>query len=114
MINAVIDYFEQAKAYLIVPVHPTSEIETVNAYVVDAAIIIMIILFVISTALSILLAPKPPKPPNDEAQAQEAPQNDPSKYVPVIFGRARIKDPIIAWYGNTKAVPIMSDQGGKK
>ena len=77
-------------------------------------IIVLLIIQVIMIALSILLAPKPPTPPNAEAGAQDAPQNDPSKYAGVIFGRARIKDPITAWFGNTKAEPIMSDTGGKK
>jgi hypothetical protein len=94
---------------------PAFGVETVNAVMGwDDAIYIMVILMVVSTALSILLAPKPPRPPDAELQKQEAPTNDPSKYVGVIFGRARIKDPIIAWFGNTKQVPIMSDQGGKK
>jgi hypothetical protein len=65
-------------------------------------------------ALSAIMAPKPPQPPNAELQKQDAPQNDPSKYVGVAFGRVRTKDPIIAWSGNKKAVPIMSDQRGKK
>jgi hypothetical protein len=88
-------------------------IQTLNADG-GASLIIMLVLFVISTALSILLAPKPPRPPDAELQTQDAPQNDPSKYVGVAFGRVRTKDPIIAWFGNTQAVPIMSDQRGKK
>ncbi len=78
------------------------------------AAVILLVILIVAMALSYLLSPKPPQPPDAELQKQQAPTNDPSKYVGVIFGRARIKDPTIAWFGNTKQVPIMSDQGGKK
>jgi hypothetical protein len=88
-------------------------IQTLNADF-GISFFIMLAVMVVATALSMLLAPKPPSPPDAELQKQDAPQNDPSKYVGVAFGRVRTKDPIIAWFGNTAAVPIMSDQRGKK
>jgi hypothetical protein len=93
---------------------PVAGVETVNALFGIDDTIIFLVLFVISTALSFLLAPKAPKPPDAQLEDVKAPQNDPSQYVSVVFGRARIKDPIIAWFGNTHAEPIMSDEGGKK
>jgi hypothetical protein len=92
---------------------PLGGVETVHADG-GASFLIMMVVMVISMVLSMVLAPKPPRPPDAELQKQETPTNDPSKYVGVAFGRVRVKDPIIAWFGNTKQVPIMSDQGGKK
>jgi hypothetical protein len=77
-------------------------------------IIILLVIMIALMALSILMSPKAPAPPSPEAGDQQAPQNDPSKSLGVIFGRARIPDPNVAWFGNTSQLPIMSDSGGKK
>jgi hypothetical protein len=76
--------------------------------------IVLLVVMIALMALSMLLAPKPPQPPDAELQKQDAPRNDPSKYLGVAFGRVRTKDAVVGWSGNKKAVPIMSDQRGKK
>jgi hypothetical protein len=88
-------------------------IQTLNADF-GISFFIMMAVLAVATALSILLAPKPPSPPDAELQTQDTPRNDPSKYLGVAFGRVRTKDAIVGWSGNKKAVPIMSDQRGKK
>jgi hypothetical protein len=93
---------------------PVGGVETVNAVMGWDDAIYMLIVMAVSTALSMVLAPKPPRPPDAELQTQDTPRNDPSKYLGVAFGRVRTKDAIVGWSGNKKAVPIMSDQRGKK
>ena len=72
-----------------------------------------LIVWVITTALSSLLAPRPkvttPKP--GEVEAPIAANDSP---IPVLFGTRVIKQPNCVWFGDVRTTPIKSSGGGKK
>ncbi|WP_020160508.1 hypothetical protein [Methylobacter marinus] len=73
--------------------------------------VVLIIIQLIAMALSVLLAPKPKAP---EAQALEnVPQADPSRFVPVLFGKRTFKSANIVWYGDRSTRPHKVSQGKK-
>lgn len=70
-------------------------------------------LWVLTTALSYLLAPKPEKPKPAALEDFDVPTVDQDRDMEVIFGTVWDDDPNIVWYGDLRAVPIKK-KGGKK
>jgi hypothetical protein len=72
-----------------------------------------LIVWVITTALSSLLAPRPkattPKPGDVEAPIAATDSS-----IPVLFGTRIIKQPNCVWFGDVRTTPIKSSGGGKK
>jgi hypothetical protein len=67
---------------------------------------VYIVVMVIATALSILLRPKPLVPNLLPGATEEAPIADYGAVLPVLFGRAFIKQPNCVWWGAVRVVPI--------
>lgn len=74
---------------------------------------VQIALLVISTIITILLAPKPAKPKPASLDDFDIPTADPSRPIPVVFGTVHITGANCVWYGNLNADPI-KEKGGKK
>jgi hypothetical protein len=90
--------------------------QTVKAvFGVDDAIYIgvMLILMVVSTTLSILLAPKPPSAKAATLEDFSAPTAEQDRPIPVIFGTVWITGPNVVWYGDLRTEGIPAP-GGKK
>jgi hypothetical protein len=89
---------------------------TVNAvFGVDDAIYIgiMLVLMVVSTALQILLAPKPPSAKAATLEDFSVPTAEQDRPIPVIFGTVWITGPNVVWYGDLRTEGIPAP-GGKK
>jgi hypothetical protein len=76
-------------------------------------LVIFIALIVISVIAAIFLTPKPPKP-KDTTQTLEVPVTKIGTIIPVLFGRRKIPNPIIAWYGNVRILKVKVSTSGKK
>lgn len=74
-----------------------------------AAIAVSLVL----SAISFVLAPKPPGPKNAIAGKLDIPAPPLGKPIPVVFGKVWIKDAGVIYYGNETTGKIKSD-GGKK
>lgn len=72
-----------------------------------------IILFVVSSLVSILLAPKPQNAKAAGLDEFSAPTAEAGREIPVLFGTRLIKGANVVWYGDLEAVPIKK-KGGKK
>ena len=72
-----------------------------------------IVLWVVFTALSALLAPKPKAPKPAALDEFDVPTAENGRPVPVIFGTAWVKSANTIWYGDLRADPIYYE-GGKK
>lgn len=72
-----------------------------------------IVWWVVSSVISMLLAPKPEKPKPASLSDFKAPTAEEGRPVPVIFGTVLVKGPNVVWYGDLRTKPIKSD-GGKK
>lgn len=68
---------------------------------------------VVSTLISMALAPKPPRPKPAELSDVDAPTAEEGRPIPVVFGMVLIKGPNVVWYGDLAAEPIKKN-GGKK
>lgn len=66
-----------------------------------------------SIAISYLLRPKPQVTPPATLDEFEVPVAQEGKPIAVVFGRRRVADPNVVWYGDLKTVAI-SSSGGKK
>ncbi len=71
----------------------------------------VILMFVISVALSFALRPKPPAVNPQSMDAQSMPVAEIGKPVPVVFGQVWVRGSNILWYGNLRTSAIKS--GGK-
>lgn len=78
--------------------------------------IIAIVLFIISTVLTLLLTPKPHQIVPTAATLDEfqLPQHDEGTPANIFFGIVWVPDPMILWYGNLRNDPITKSAGGKK
>lgn len=74
---------------------------------------ILLVLFIASSVLSMVLAPKPPKPKPAALSDFEVPTAEEGRPIPVVFGTVTIKGPNVVWYGDLLAKPIKK-KGGKK
>ncbi|MEE8128199.1 hypothetical protein [Candidatus Vondammii sp. HM_W22] len=66
------------------------------------------IFWIITTALSYMLAPKPPVPKPASLEDFDAPTATEGRAVPVIFGTVTVKSPNVVWYGHLKTAPNKS------
>jgi hypothetical protein len=90
--------------------------QTVNAiFGIDDAVYIavMLVLMAVSTALQILLAPKPPVPKSASLEDFNVPTAEQDRPIPVIFGTVTITGPNVVWYGDLYAEPIPAPSGKK-
>jgi hypothetical protein len=67
-----------------------------------------LVIFVVSLALSYLLAPKPPNLNIKAAKLDDfdAPTASESRSIPVLFGRRRLSGPNVVWYGDLRVRAI--------
>lgn len=65
-----------------------------------------IIIFIVAIALSIALAPKPPRPKAATISDFELPTAEEGRPVPVVFGQVDITGPNVLWYGALGTDPI--------
>jgi len=72
-----------------------------------------IAVWVFTTAISYLLAPKPPEPKPASLSDINMPNADADKSWPVVFGTVTDESPSVGWYGDLRSVAIKS-KGGKK
>ncbi len=70
------------------------------------------IIWIVTTALSYILAPKPEAPKPASLDDFNVPTADPERNIPVVFGTVWVEDPNTVWYGDLLAVPIRAE-GGK-
>ena len=70
-------------------------------------------IWVITTAISYALAPKPPEPSPISLDDIKMPNTDADKSWSVVFGTVTDESPHVGWYGDLRTVPIKSS-GGKK
>jgi hypothetical protein len=78
----------------------------------------MVGVWIASLALSALLAPEPEKPA-DAVPATvkdfDIPTTAEGTSLRVLFGKAKVKGPVVAWWGDLKAIPIKQKiDSGKK
>lgn len=73
-----------------------------------------ILYYVVTLALSIALAPKPPKPKAAALEDFEFPTAEEGRPIPVIFGEVDITGPNVLWYGNLRVQPIKKRSGFSK
>ncbi len=72
-----------------------------------------ILIWIATTLIQYLLAPKPPAPKAAELKDFDAPTADEGRPIPVVFGTVLVKSPNVVWYGDLRTTPIKS-KGGKK
>ena len=72
-----------------------------------------ILVWVITTVIGSLLAPRPQKPAAPSAGNLEVPVAEAGKPIPVLFGTRIIRQANVVWYGDLVADPIRK-KGGKK
>jgi hypothetical protein len=75
-----------------------------------------LLVWVVTTVLSALLAPRPKVQDAQPGQIGEkdipmASQNAP---IPVLFGTRVLSQPNVVWYGDVQVQPIRKSSGGKK
>lgn len=78
---------------------------------ISAAIYVAIV--VISTYVSLALAPKPPVPKPAELTDFDAPTAEEGRPIPVVFGTVKVTGSNVLWYGSLYNSPIRQ-KGGKK
>jgi len=66
----------------------------------------MLVIFLITTLISMALAPKPPNAKADGLEDFTAPTSDPKRPIGVLFGTARIKGSHCVYYGDLKSSAI--------
>lgn len=71
---------------------------------------IQFIVWAITSVISYLLQPKPPKPQPGKV---EIPTVEEGRKIGILFGGRWIKSPHIFWWGDVRTTPIKS-KGGKK
>ena len=77
---------------------------------------VQIAIWVITTVIGMLLAPKPPKPASATPGNLDVPVAEFGKPIPVLFGTRVIRQANVVWYGDVKTTEIRqsSGSGGKK
>jgi hypothetical protein len=73
-----------------------------------------IALFIVSTIIQVLLAPRPRVEAPQPATEFDAPLAEEGHPVPVVFGEVWLRAPNVVWYGDIAVQPIRSGGGGKK
>lgn len=72
-----------------------------------------VIVWVVMTYLSYVMAPKPQDAPAANLEDSDIPMADEGVEIPVVFGTRDISGANVVWYGDIKTTPIKSS-GGKK
>jgi hypothetical protein len=72
---------------------------------------IAIVLFLVSTAISILLAPKPPRPAAATLADFDFPTAEEGRPIPVVFGTRYVTGPNVLWYGDLSSKAIRKKSG---
>jgi hypothetical protein len=67
---------------------------------------VQIIYYIIVLILSIVLAPKPPKPRSAALEDFDVPVAEEDRPIPVLFGTWRITGANVLWYGDLKSIKI--------
>ena len=77
---------------------------------------VQLVLMIVSTAISMSMAPDAPTNPNAEAGKLETPTAEEGSPIPVIFGTVIVKRSNVVWYGDSLVTDIVVDSGsgGKK
>jgi hypothetical protein len=73
-----------------------------------------ILVWVITTVIGALLAPRPPKPQSPTPGNLDVPVAEAGKPIPVLFGTRVIRQANVVWYGDVKTTPIKQSSGGGK
>lgn len=75
-----------------------------------------IIVWVITTVLSALLAPRPKVQDATPGQIgdKDIPMASADAPIPVLFGTRVLSQPNVVWWGDVRVVPIRRKGGGKK
>lgn len=75
-----------------------------------------IIIWVVTTVLSALLAPRPKVQDAQPSQIgdKDVPIASQDAPIPVLFGTRVISGPNVVWYGDVQVRPIRKSSGGKK
>lgn len=71
------------------------------------------IVLVVTTAISIALAPKPPSPKPASLADFDVPTAEEGRPIPVVFGTKVIRGANVVWYGDLRTEAIRK-KGGKK
>ncbi len=71
------------------------------------------IVLVVTTAISIALAPKPPTPKPATLSDFDVPTAEEGRPIPVVFGTKVIRGANVVWYGDLSTQAIRK-KGGKK
>ena len=77
---------------------------------------VQIAIWVITTVIGMMLAPKPPKPAAPTPGNLDVPVAESGKPISVLFGTRVIRQANVVWYGDVKTTEIRqsSGSGGKK
>lgn len=70
-----------------------------------------IVLLIVSYALSVALAPKPPTPDPAALEDFEVPTAEEGRPIPVVFGTVFVSSPNVVWYGDLGVTPITTSTG---
>lgn len=71
-----------------------------------------IIVWVVTTVIGSLLAPRPPRPKAPAPGNLEVPVAESGKPIPVLFGTRVISQANVVWYGDVKTTEIRQSSGG--
>lgn len=72
---------------------------------------ILFMIFIGPIPPSFLKGPKLPETPSEKFEANITETGTP---IPILFGKRRIKSPILVWYGDVKIIKEKTDASGKK
>jgi hypothetical protein len=73
----------------------------------------LVVKAIVYIAATLYLRAKTPRPVNAQASGVSdfvVPTNDPTRAIPVVFGRCKIGGPTILWYGDFAATPVYKDK----
>ena len=76
-------------------------------------LLVQLVIFVVTTAISYALREKPDAPKSAELSDFEVPTASESRPIPVVFGTVRISGANVVWYGDLKTKKVKKS-GGKK
>ncbi len=73
-----------------------------------------IVLFIVTSIISRLIAPKPPKPAPARLGDVDVPTAEEGRPIPVVFGTRLVRGSNIVWFGDLRTTPIKQSGGSKK